>query len=63
MATRRRPVDAQERAFLAAYDPYAFPPTAVTVDIVILTVRQGELSVLLVRRASTQQVMLRTAPT
>lgn len=39
-----------EKEFLAAYDPTAFPPVAVTVDVVILTVRQGQLSTLLVRR-------------
>lgn len=32
------------------YDPHAFPPFAVTVDLIVLTVRDGELSVLLVRR-------------
>lgn len=32
------------------YDPAAFPPFAVTVDLVVLTVRHGELSVLLVSR-------------
>ncbi len=42
---------AAERAFLAGYDPRAFPPVAVTADIVLLTVRQGRLSVLLVHRA------------
>lgn len=42
--------DPGEPAFLDAYDPRAFPPAAVTVDIVIVTVRQGRLSVLLVRR-------------
>ena len=46
----RRTEDAEERVFLAAYDPRAYPPVAVTVDVVILTVRQGRLSVLLVRR-------------
>ena len=39
-----------ERAFLEAYDPRAFPPFAVTVDVVLLTVREGVLSVLLVER-------------
>ena len=39
----------EEQAFLKAYDPRSFPPVAVTVDVVILTVRQGELSVLLVQ--------------
>lgn len=38
----------------AEYDPSAFPPFAVTVDLVVLTIRDarpGELSVLLVRRS------------
>jgi 8-oxo-dGTP diphosphatase len=35
------------------YDPHAFPPFAVTVDLVVLTVRDGELNVLLVRRGVT----------
>ncbi len=39
-----------EPAFLAAYDPSAFPPFAVTVDVVLLTVRFGTFSVLLVER-------------
>lgn len=39
-----------EQDFLAGYDPRTFPPVAVTVDIAILTVRHGELCVLLVRR-------------
>ncbi|MFE2431227.1 NUDIX domain-containing protein [Streptomyces sp. NPDC059373] len=41
-----------EQAFLATYDPRAFEPIAVTVDIVALTLRQGVLHVLLVRRGS-----------
>jgi 8-oxo-dGTP diphosphatase len=44
--------DAEELAYLAAYDPHAFPPVAVTVDIAILTVQQGQLCVLLVRRGT-----------
>ncbi|NJP48369.1 NUDIX hydrolase [Actinacidiphila epipremni] len=39
-----------ERDFLAAYDPRAFAPIAVTVDIVALTLRAGRLDVLAVRR-------------
>jgi 8-oxo-dGTP diphosphatase len=39
-----------EKEFLRAYDPGAFPPFAVTVDVVLLTVREGVLSVLLVER-------------
>jgi 8-oxo-dGTP diphosphatase len=39
-----------EAAFLTAYDPSAFPRVAVTVDVVLLTVRSGRLSVLLVQR-------------
>jgi len=44
-------VQAAEREFLAAYDPRAFPPLAVTVDVVALTIRDGALQVLLVQRA------------
>jgi 8-oxo-dGTP diphosphatase len=40
----------EDRAHLATYDPHAFPPIAVTVDVVILTIDAGALSVLLVRR-------------
>ncbi|MFD3451082.1 NUDIX domain-containing protein [Streptomyces sp. NPDC058691] len=39
-----------EDDFLATYDPRAFDPIAVTVDVVALTLRQGALHVLLVRR-------------
>ncbi|MFF2197115.1 NUDIX domain-containing protein [Streptomyces sp. NPDC058157] len=34
----------------ASYDPYAFEPFAVTVDLAVLTVRGGALHVLLIRR-------------
>lgn len=47
---RYRPSSAEEEAFLAAYDPTRFDPVAVTVDIVLLTIRNGRLSVLLVER-------------
>ncbi|MFZ0218326.1 MAG: NUDIX domain-containing protein [Candidatus Dormiibacterota bacterium] len=40
----------KEAEFLASYDPHQYPPIAVTVDVVLLTVRQGRFSVLLVRR-------------
>jgi 8-oxo-dGTP diphosphatase len=39
-----------ERAFLDAYDPSAYPAVAVTVDVVALTIRDGALHVLLVER-------------
>lgn len=39
-----------DAAFLADYDPSAFPPFAVTVDMVLLTVRDGAFSVLLAER-------------
>jgi 8-oxo-dGTP diphosphatase len=39
-----------EKEFLRGYDARAFPPFAVTVDVVLLTVREGVLSVLLVER-------------
>jgi 8-oxo-dGTP diphosphatase len=32
------------------YDPGAYPPVAVTVDLVVLTIRDGQLAVLIVRR-------------
>jgi 8-oxo-dGTP diphosphatase len=40
----------EEKDFLAAYDPRAFDPVAVTVDVVALTLREGRLHVLAVRR-------------
>jgi 8-oxo-dGTP diphosphatase len=42
--------DQSEAEFLARYDPRAFDPVAVTVDVVTLTIRDGELHVLLVQR-------------
>ena len=39
-----------EEEFLRTYDKYKYEPFAVTVDIVLLTVRQGRFSVLLVQR-------------
>jgi 8-oxo-dGTP diphosphatase len=36
--------------FLAGYDPHAYDPVAVTVDVVALTIRDTRLQVLLVRR-------------
>jgi 8-oxo-dGTP diphosphatase len=37
-------------SFLAGYDPRAYDPVAVTVDVVTLTIRDAQLQVLLVRR-------------
>ncbi|WP_141577247.1 NUDIX domain-containing protein [Actinomadura sp. WMMA1423] len=39
-----------ESEFLANYDPHDYDPVAVTVDVVALTIRDGALHVLLVRR-------------
>src|SRR5215472_4889557 len=41
---------ATEERFLADYDPLRYDPVAVTVDVVALTIRDGRLQVLLVRR-------------
>ena len=41
-----------EQAWLASYDPRAYTPVAVTVDVVALTLRRGSLHVLLVERAA-----------
>ena len=51
----KRSTATDEQNFLAAYDPRAFDPVAVTVDIVVLTVRHGQLGVLLVRRGGHPQ--------
>jgi 8-oxo-dGTP diphosphatase len=40
-----------EAEFLASYDPTEWPPFGVTCDVVLLTVRRGRLSVLLIERA------------
>lgn len=47
----RRPASNEEE-FLAAYDPRRYVPVAVTVDVAVLTIRDGVFSVLLVRRAN-----------
>lgn len=44
--------DGDESAFLARYDRRKYPPFAVTVDLAFFTIRQGCLSVLLVRRGT-----------
>lgn len=50
-ASRRTGPDRnEEQAFLASYQPAAFPPFAVTVDVVLLTVSDGRFRVLLVER-------------
>jgi len=41
-----------EAEFLRTYDPTKFAAVAVTVDVALLTIRQGQLAVLLVRRGS-----------
>ena len=46
------PLTTAEARFLDAYEPTAFPPLAVTVDVVVLTIRQGRLCVLLVERSA-----------
>ncbi len=48
--TEYRPASPEEAEFLRRYDPSRFDPVAVTVDIVLLTIRSGRLSVLLVER-------------
>lgn len=37
---------------MARYDPLAFPPAAITVDLVVLTIRDDELAVLLIHRGA-----------
>lgn len=50
--SRRQPRGATEDRFLRDYDPAAFPPVAITVDVVLFTIRAGKLQVLLVQRGS-----------
>lgn len=45
------PQSAQEEQFLRSYDPSRYPRAEVTADTVLLTIRDGELCVLLVRRS------------
>jgi 8-oxo-dGTP diphosphatase len=51
-ASPSQPGGASDEAarFLEEYDPRAYPAVAVAVDVVLLTIRQGRLAVLLVRR-------------
>lgn len=44
------PTSADEQAYLASYDPSGFPSVALTVDMVIFTIRHGVLSVLMIER-------------
>jgi 8-oxo-dGTP diphosphatase len=39
-----------DEEFLAGYDPLTYPPVAVTVDVVALTIRDGALHALLIQR-------------
>ncbi|MFU8872337.1 NUDIX hydrolase [Micromonospora sp. SL4-19] len=41
-----------EQDFLAAYDPRDYPAVAVTVDVMALTIRDGALHLLLIRRGA-----------
>ena len=44
------------------YDPAAFPPLAVTVDLVLMTVANGDLAVLLQRRGEAQDKAVHVLP-
>jgi 8-oxo-dGTP diphosphatase len=52
---RRTRRDPEERAFLDAYDPDAFPHPSVTVDVAAVTAEKGALHALLVRRTQQPQ--------
>lgn len=47
--------DQDDRALLASYDPSAFERPSVTVDVALLTVEQGEIHTLLVKRDAAPQ--------
>ena len=44
------------------YDPRGYPPFAVTVDLVVLTIRQGSLAVMLVTRGEAPALGMRALP-
>ena len=44
------------------YDPRGYPPFAVTVDLVVLTIRRGTLTVLLVTRGESPALGMRALP-
>lgn len=44
------PSTQEEKDFLANYDPRAYDPVSVTTDIVVFTIRGGQLSLLMVER-------------
>jgi 8-oxo-dGTP diphosphatase len=46
----RPPPRSDEQVFLAAYDPSAFERPSVTVDVVLLSLQEGHLHTLLIRR-------------
>lgn len=50
-SAKNKPVPGTESAFLESYDPAAYERPSVTVDVVLLTVREGALYTLVVRRA------------
>lgn len=50
MTTAYTPSSDEERAYLSAYDPSGFPSVALTVDMVVFTIRNGRLAVLLIER-------------
>ncbi|WP_342152853.1 NUDIX hydrolase [Methylorubrum sp. SB2] len=51
-----------EDAFLAAYDPDAYGRLALTVDVVLMGIRDGQPAVLLLKRAEPPQAGLRALP-
>lgn len=51
-----------DEEFLATYDPHAYAPVAVTVDVVALTIRGGRLCALLVERGESPYAGWRALP-
>lgn len=51
----QQPIDHDEAAFLATYNADDWPHPSVAVDVVLLTVREGDLWTLLLRRATLPQ--------
>jgi 8-oxo-dGTP diphosphatase len=62
MSGHPEPLDADDREYLESYDPEAWARPSVAVDVALVTVHEGELRALLVRRPEPPQKGRRALP-
>ena len=62
MSERSHDLDADDREYLESYDPEAWARPSVAVDVALVTVREGELCALLIRRPEPPQKGRRALP-